>query len=70
MVEMTHAEKTQRHFDIIGKPNPFKAAHSAQARASERKGGLGSGKGAERYQNTSAPKGLQLPTFRYPPCTS
>tara|TARA_B000000557_G_scaffold117029_1_gene94828 strand:- start:1076 stop:2128 length:1053 start_codon:yes stop_codon:yes gene_type:complete len=54
MAEMTHAEKIQRHFDIIGKPNPFKAAHAAQARASERKGGLGSGKGAERYQNTSA----------------
>ena len=54
MVEMTHAEKVQRHFDIIGKPNPFKAAHSAQARAGERKGGLGSNKGAARYESTSA----------------
>ncbi len=54
MAEMTHAEKIQRHFDIIGKPNPFKAAHSAQARAGERKGGLGSNKGAARYESTSA----------------
>ena len=54
MAEMTHAERVQRHFDIIGKPNPFKGAHSAQARAAERKGGLGSGKGASRYENTSA----------------
>ena len=54
MAEMTHAEKIQRHFDIIGKPNPFKAVHSAQARAGERKGGLGSNKGAARYESTSA----------------
>ena len=52
--ELTHAQKVQRHFDIIGKPNPFKAVHSAQARAGERKGGLGSNKGAARYENTSA----------------
>lgn len=52
--ELTHAQKVQRHFDIIGKPNPFKAAHSAQARAGERTGGLGSNKGAARYENTSA----------------
>ena len=54
MVEMTHAERIQRHFDIIGKPNPFKGVHAAQARAGERKGGLGSNKGAARYENTSA----------------
>ena len=54
MAEMTHAEKIQRHFDIIGKPNPFKSVHSAQARAGERKGGLGSNKGAARYESTSA----------------
>ena len=54
MAEMTHAERVPRHFDIIGKPNPFKGVHAAQARASERKGGLGSGKGASRYENTSA----------------
>lgn len=50
--ELTHAQKVQRHFDIIGKPNPFKAAHSGTP--AQRKAGLGSGKGAARYQNTSA----------------
>lgn len=54
MAEMTHAERVQRHFDIIGKPNPFKGVHAAQARAKESKGGLGSNKGAARYENTSA----------------
>ena len=52
--ELTHAEKIDRHFKILGRPNPFKAVHSAQARAGERKGGLGSNKGAARYERTSA----------------
>ena len=30
---LTHAEKVQRHFDIIGKPNPFAGVHAAQKRA-------------------------------------
>lgn len=30
---LTHAEKIQRHFDIIGRDNPFAAAHAAQKRA-------------------------------------
>ena len=30
---LTHAEKIQRHFDIIGRDNPFAAAHAAQERA-------------------------------------
>ena len=30
---LTHAEKIQRHFDIIGRDNPFAAAHAAQNRA-------------------------------------
>ena len=50
--ELTHAQKIDRHFKIIGKPNPFKAAHSGTP--AQRKAGLGSGKGAARYQNTSA----------------
>ena len=50
--ELTHAQKIDRHFKIIGKPNPFKTAHSGTP--AQRKAGLGSGKGAARYQNTSA----------------
>lgn len=49
---MTHAQKVQRHFDIIGKPNPFAFAH--QGTPEQRKGGLGSNKGAARYESTSA----------------
>ena len=30
---LTHAEKIQRHFDIIGKPNQFAGVHAAQKRA-------------------------------------
>ena len=52
MAEMTHAQKVQRHFDIIGKPNPFAFAH--QGTPEQRKGGLGSNKGAARYESTSA----------------
>jgi hypothetical protein len=52
--ELTHAQKVQRHFDIIGKPNPFARVHSAQARARESGGCLGSNKGAARYERTSA----------------
>lgn len=50
--ELTHAQKIDRHFKIIGKPNPFAAAHSGTPE--QRKGGLGSNKGAARYENTSA----------------
>ena len=59
MAEMTHAEKIQRHFDIIGKPNPFKAIHAAQARAGERKGGLGSNKGADSIMKVHLRKIVQ-----------
>jgi len=52
--EMTHAEKIADHYRILGRPNPFAKVHSAQARAGERKGGLGSNKGAARYERTSA----------------
>tara|TARA_B100001939_G_C16924237_1_gene610806 strand:- start:502 stop:1173 length:672 start_codon:yes stop_codon:yes gene_type:complete len=50
--ELTHAEKIDRHFRILGRPNPFATAHSGTP--AQRKAGLGSGKGAARYQNTSA----------------
>ena len=50
--ELTHAQKIDRHFKIIGKPNPFAAAHSGTPE--QRKGGLGSNKGAARYERTSA----------------
>ena len=50
--ELTHAEKIDRHFKIIGKPNPFATAHSGTP--AQRKGGLGSNKGAARYKRTSA----------------
>lgn len=50
--ELTHAEKIDRHFKILGRPNPFAFAHSGTPE--QRKGGLGSNKGAARYQNTSA----------------
>ena len=50
--DMTHAEKIADHFRILGRPNPFAAAHSGTP--AQRKAGLGSGKGAARYQNTSA----------------
>lgn len=30
---LTHAEKIQRHFDIIGRDNPFAGVHAAQERA-------------------------------------
>ena len=50
--ELTHAEKIDRHFKILGRPNPFATAHSGTP--AQRKAGLGSGKGAARYQNTSA----------------
>ena len=50
--DMTHAEKIADHFRILGRPNPFAAAHSGTP--AQRKGGLGSNKGAARYQNTSA----------------
>ena len=51
--ELTHAQKVDRHFrEILGRPNPFAFAHSGTPE--QRKGGLGSNKGAARYQNTSA----------------
>ena len=50
--DMTHAEKIADHFRILGRPNPFAFAHSGTPE--QRKGGLGSNKGAARYQNTSA----------------
>ena len=51
--ELTHAQKVDRHFrKILGRPNPFAFAHSGTPE--QRKGGLGSNKGAARYQNTSA----------------
>ena len=50
--DMTHAEKIADHFRILGRPNPFALAHSGTPE--QRKGGLGSNKGAARYQNTSA----------------
>ena len=50
--ELTHAEKIDRHFKILGRPNPFAFAH--QGTPEQRKGGLGSSKGAARYKNTSA----------------
>ena len=46
---LTHAEKIQRHFDIIGRDNPFAAAHAAQNRAGGSKytgfGDMGDGAG-------------------------
>ena len=50
--DMTHSEKIADHFRILGRPNPFAAAHSGTP--AQRKGGLGSNKGAARYENTSA----------------
>jgi|TARA_B100000085_G_scaffold66287_1_gene58996 hypothetical protein len=50
--DMTHAEAIADHFRILGRPNPFAVAHSGTP--AQRKGGLGSNKGAARYQNTSA----------------
>ena len=50
--DMTHAEKIADHFRILGRPNPFAAAHSGTP--AQRKGGLGSNKGAARYKRTSA----------------
>ena len=50
--DMTHAEAVADHFRVLGRPNPFAFAHSGTPE--QRKGGLGSNKGAARYQNTSA----------------
>lgn len=50
--DMTHEEKIADHFRILGRPNPFATAHSGTP--AQRKGGLGSNKGAARYENTSA----------------
>tara|TARA_Y100001954_G_scaffold236508_1_gene297382 strand:+ start:109 stop:792 length:684 start_codon:yes stop_codon:yes gene_type:complete len=50
--DMTHAEAVADHFRVLGRPNPFAFAHSGTPE--QRKGGLGSSKGAARYQNTSA----------------
>ena len=50
--EMTHAEKIADHYRVIGRPNPFAFAH--QGTPEQRKGGLGSNKGAARYESTSA----------------
>ena len=50
--DMTHEEKIADHFRVLGRPNPFATAHSGTP--AQRKAGLGSGKGAARYQNTSA----------------
>ena len=50
--DMTHSEKIADHFRVLGRPNPFAFAHSGTPE--QRKGGLGSNKGAARYQNTSA----------------
>lgn len=50
--DMTHEEKIADHFRVLGRPNPFAAAHSGTP--AQRKAGLGSGKGAARYENTSA----------------
>ena len=50
--DMTHSEKIADHFRILGRPNPFAAAHSGTP--AQRKGGLGSNKGAARYERTSA----------------
>ena len=50
--DMTHAEAIADHFRVLGRPNPFAFAHSGTPE--QRKGGLGSNKGAARYQNTSA----------------
>jgi len=50
--EMTHAEKIADHYRVIGRPNPFAFAH--QGTPEQRKGGLGSNKGAARYESTSS----------------
>tara|TARA_R100001463_G_scaffold2861_9_gene11854 strand:+ start:2081 stop:2773 length:693 start_codon:yes stop_codon:yes gene_type:complete len=50
--DMTHSEKIADHFRVLGRPNPFAAAHSGTP--AQRKGGLGSNKGAARYERTSA----------------
>lgn len=52
--DMTHSEKIADHYRILGQDNPFAGIHSGQARARKSSGGLGSNKGAARYERTSA----------------